>query len=96
MNFFNLLKEIKIRLYYVCLSAAVTFCCSYIFSEQLIFILAAPLGNAATRNGSSFHLIFTELTEAFLAATQLSLAMTIYTLFPVAFYQFWLFIKSGL
>lgn len=95
MNFFNLSKEIKIRLYHVCLSAVVTFRCSYILTEQSISTSAAPSGNA-TRNGSSFHLIFTESTEASLAATQPSLAMTTYTLFPVAFYQSRLLIKAGL
>ena len=52
----------------------------------------APKGEGAEK----FHFIFTEITEAFMAATELSISITIYMLFPVILYQIWLFIKPGL
>ena len=50
---------------------------------------ALSLGWLPKENQSiPFHFIFTELTEAFLAATKLSLFVSLYMLFPVALYQF--------
>ena len=43
-----------------------------------------------------FHLILTEITEAFIAATELAISITIYMLIPIILYQIWLFVKPGL
>lgn len=43
-----------------------------------------------------FHFIFTEITEAFEAATELSIYVTLYALLTIAWYHTWSFIKPGL
>jgi sec-independent protein translocase protein TatC len=40
--------------------------------------------------------ILTEITEAFMAATEISICITIYMIIPIILYQIWLFIKPGL
>ena len=50
--------------------------------------------NALTEQ--EFHFIFTEITEAFMAATKLSMFMAVYMQYPIILYQIWLFIKPGL
>ena len=91
------IREIKLRMQYVLFSVILTFFCSYFFSEQLIYILATPLEQArSSQNGTPFHFIFTELTEAFFASIIISLFVTLCVLLWIAIYQFWLFIKPGL
>ena len=91
------IREIKLRMQYVLFSVILTFFCSYFFSEQLIYILATPLEQArSSQNGTPFHFIFTELTEAFFASIIISLFVTFCVLLWIAIYQFWLFIKPGL
>ena len=91
------IREIKLRMQYVFFSVILTFFCSYFFSEQIIYILATPLEQArSSRNGTPFHFIFTELTEAFFASITVGLFVTFGAGLWIVIYQFWLFIKPGL
>jgi len=83
-------REIRIRGVYIIITAMITLVCAYSVSSQIIYILAAPIeeahkqmaggasGNVATPTAPGFHFIFTEITEAFMAATQVSILITIY------------------
>jgi Sec-independent protein secretion pathway component TatC len=105
------MREMYIRILYILFSVIITCICAYASASQLIYILAAPLEEAHNaRNeifnmtgelkeasfGEEFHFIFTEITEAFMAATQLSMFMGLYMQWPIILYQLWLFIKPGL
>lgn len=107
MNIKEYMREIYMRVLYTLFSVIITCICAYAYTAQLIYILAAPLEEAhnarneifcASHNmtGEEFHFIFTEITEAFMAATQLSMFMALYLQFPIILYQVWLFIKPGL
>jgi sec-independent protein translocase protein TatC len=50
----------------------------------------------STTGKEPFHFIITDITEAFIAAIELSIFISIYMTIPLFFYQFWLFIKPGL
>lgn len=72
---------------------------------EIIEILAGPLEEAyqvgsvareGTMEEKKLKFILTEITEAFMAATEISICITIYMIIPIILYQIWLFIKPGL
>lgn len=83
-------KEAKIRIIYIFISFIFTWLCSYFFCNQLIYILALPLKYAYVKSKTqdSFHLIFTEVTELFLAQLKISLIITFIFFLPILIYQF--------
>ena len=100
MNIKEYMREIYMRVLYTLFSVIITCICAYAFSSQLIYILAAPLEeahnarneifcalhNMTGEEGQEFHFIFTEITEAFMASTQLSMFMALYLQFPIILY----------
>lgn len=97
MNWREYLREIRIRGGYIIITGIVTMVSAYTYVWEMVHILAAPLEEAQFANSTKpFHFILTEITEAFTAATKLSIFVTIYALVPVACYQLWLFVQPGL
>ncbi len=99
MNWREYLREIRIRGGYIIITGIVTMVSAYTYVWEMVHILAAPLEEAQLDYANStkpFHFILTEITEAFTAATKLSIFVTIYALVPVACYQLWLFVQPGL
>ena len=88
------IKEIKFRVYYFSLFTLVIFFFSFLYFEQLIYILAIPLWNV--KKDFNFHSIYTELTEVYVVAIQSSFSVSFYVSSWLFFYNLWLFIKSGL
>lgn len=76
--------EIKLRVLYILYSNIISFGCSYLFSEQIIYVLALPLEKARQGGASTYpfgsHLIFTELTEAFFASITISVFVSCWVL----------------
>lgn len=50
-HFHIYLREAKTRFYYVVLSTLLTFCCSYCFADEAIYLLAKPLQEAYSPSG---------------------------------------------
>jgi Sec-independent protein secretion pathway component TatC len=105
------MREMYIRIMYILFSVIITSICAYASAGKLIYILAAPLEEAQKARkerekmtgewkeepfGEEFHFIFTEITEAFMAATKLSMFIGMYMQWPIILYQLWLYIKPGL
>ncbi len=92
------LYEFKLRCFYVLIYFFFTWFCSYFFCNQFLYILTLPLKKVYLVNNPNafFHLIFTELTELFFVQTKLATYITFFFLFPIIFYQLWLFLKPGL
>jgi sec-independent protein translocase protein TatC len=71
----------------VCSAAA------YLFSRQIARLFVAPLFRAHPDLGK---LVYTNLTEAFIAYLKISLLVGLIISFPVLLYQLWMFISPGL
>lgn len=84
--------ELKIRFMYTLLCMIITFCSSYIYSEQLCIILAAPLLD----NNTDINFIYTNLTEAFFSYLKISAFGGILFSLPFMILQIWMFIVPGL
>lgn len=89
--FFEL--ELCMRLYYIFISFLFTSFSFFFFLESSLYILAPPL---FFTNSSSFHLIYTDIMEAFFAQIKLSLFGSFFISFPYLIYQIWLFTLPGL
>ncbi len=99
------MREIKIRAGYIIISGIITMVWAYKNAWEIIEILAGPLEEAyqvgsvareGTMEEKKLKFILTEITEAFMAATEISICITIYMIIPIILYQIWLFIKPGL
>lgn len=104
-------KEIKFRFFYVLFSSCLAIITSYSQSDKLVKILAIPLEDVYYLSFSSysvqalplfdvipkFHLIFTELSEAFITHILVAINTSLYMcIIPLIATQIWWFIKPGL
>lgn len=85
------LIEIKIRSYYILLSFLLILSSFILFFDSFLYLLASPL-----LNNSSFHLIYTDIMEAFVAQIELSLFGSFIIFLPYLMGQVWSFILPGL
>lgn len=88
------LLEIKFRVIYIIFSFISTFISAYIYSEQILKILATPLFYTYEIKDLSF--IYTHLTEAFLSYLKISFFASLLFTFPIILIQIWMFLIPGL
>ncbi len=87
------LKELRKRLILSALSIIVGSLLAYVYAEPLADLLMVPLRQARP---DLTQLIYTHLTEAFIAYIKLAILAGIIASFPVWFSQLWLFVTPGL
>lgn len=93
-------NEMKTRVGYIILNTFLIFIISYLFSDELFYIIAKPLifnmseGELVPDNNK--RLIYTNIAEAFLTQIELAFYLTTYISLPYLLYQTWSFIKPGL
>jgi sec-independent protein translocase protein TatC len=97
---YSYLSEIRYRFYSILFYFFFTLSSSFLFCDQIIYLLIKPLekicSNLTQFSHIPFHLIFTELTEIFLVQTKLATYTTLIFLFPILLSQIYLFLKPGL
>jgi sec-independent protein translocase protein TatC len=92
-HFSGHLQELRRRLL-ISLGALVGFSAvAYLFSPQIARFFISPLFRAHPELGT---LVYTNLTEAFLAYLKLALLVGLVFSFPVLLFQLWMFISPGL
>lgn len=84
------IKEIKLRLIFICLCFLLNLLTLYHYKEQLIFCL----GQHQTSNFP--HFIATNLPEIFFCVIKFSIHLALYCTFPIIILQIWLFIIPAL
>jgi sec-independent protein translocase protein TatC len=92
-HFAGHLQELRRRLL---ISLGALLACSavaYLFSQQIARFFISPLFRAHPELG---RLVYTNLTEAFLAYLKLALLVGLLFSFPVLIFQVWMFISPGL
>lgn len=91
--FANHLQELRNRVLISFVSIFVATAVAYYFSEQIVGHFVSPLVSA---HPDLANLVYTNLTEAFVAYLKISLLVGLVVSFPVCIYQFWMFISPGL
>nr|QIA60478.1 Sec-Y independent protein translocase component [Trichocolea tomentella] len=94
MNFVlkTILKEVRIRVFWILICSSFTWFTCYWFPEEFIFLLAKPF---PTLPYSDSSLIRTQLTEALSTYVTTSLISCFYFLFPFLSYQIWCFLMPS-
>jgi sec-independent protein translocase protein TatC len=87
------LDELRRRIIRALIALAIGTGLCYNFAERIYSTLLSPLTTALPADS---HLIFTELTEAFLTYFKMSLWGGFVLASPVIFYQMWRFVSPGL
>lgn len=87
------LAELRRRLLIAVGAIVVCSSVAYIFSRQIAGFFVAPLFRADPTLGK---LVYTNLTEAFLAYLKVSLLVGLIFSFPVLLYELWMFVSPGL
>ncbi|MDR9501108.1 MAG: twin-arginine translocase subunit TatC [Desulfurivibrionaceae bacterium] len=87
------LQELRRRITISFLAVALASGIAYLFSESITSFLIAPLF-ASTPELS--HLVYTNLTEAFVSYLKISVLVGLFVAFPVVLYQVWMFAAPGL
>nr|YP_009049986.1 SecY-independent transporter protein [Chlorella sorokiniana]YP_010387301.1 tatC [Chlorella ohadii]AII02120.1 SecY-independent transporter protein [Chlorella sorokiniana]AIM56871.1 SecY-independent transporter protein [Chlorella sorokiniana]UPO68037.1 tatC [Chlorella ohadii] len=86
VNFQYHLFELKLRGFYLILSAITTFFICWNYQLEIVYILGRPF----IQLHQTF--IFLELTEAFYTLVKISLILTLFLLLPLVLYHFWCFL----
>ncbi len=87
------LKELRRRITISFLAVALASGIAYLYSESLTRFLIAPLFSSCPELS---HLIYTNLTEAFVSYLKISVLVGVMAGFPVVLYQIWMFAAPGL
>lgn len=87
--FKTIMEELRIRVFWILIGFSATWFTSYLFSEELIFLLAKPY---LTLPYSDLSFICTRLTEALSTYVTTSLILCLYFAFPCLIYQIWCFL----
>jgi sec-independent protein translocase protein TatC len=93
MTFTEHLEELRWRLLKSLGAVAVAFILSYLFSDRIFAVMAAPL-KQSLQPGQS--LIGTGVAEAFFIEMKVALVAAVFLSCPVIFYQVWRFLAPGL
>ena len=91
--FLGHLEELRKRIIYCAIAAAIGFVICYGFKEDLFYILVSPLKGQLSDNSK---MIFTNLTEGFFTYLKTAFVGGILLASPFIFYQVWMFIAPGL
>ncbi|MCL7489081.1 MAG: twin-arginine translocase subunit TatC [Desulfobulbaceae bacterium] len=86
-------KELRKRLVRSILAIILATVVAYLFVDQIVAVCMQPLYTAYP---ALQKLVYTKLTEAFIAYIKLSLLVGIIASFPVLVYQVWMFVAPGL
>jgi len=93
LPFYTHLEELRNRLIKSAVAIGVSFCLCYFFSDTIINILFAPVNQALPGNSK---MVFTALTEGFIAYLKVAFWASLIVSSPVVLYQLWSFIAPGL
>lgn len=87
------LRELRHRLIVIFLAIIAASGGAYAFIESLVRLLVEPLRRA---HPSAYHLVYTNLPEAFVSYFKVALLAGLLIAFPVIVYQLWMFVAPGL
>ncbi|MEN8257761.1 MAG: twin-arginine translocase subunit TatC [Thermodesulfobacteriota bacterium] len=87
------LLELRRRITISFLAVALASGIAYLFSEAISRFFIAPLFASCPELS---HLVYTNLTEAFVSYLKISVMVGVITAFPVVLYQVWMFAAPGL
>ena len=92
-NFSGHLKELRDRLLIVFAAIAIASGVAYFYAEQIADFFMRPLFLAYPSLG---HLVYTNLTDAFIGYIKIAILVGLGVSFPVCIYQIWMYIAPGL
>jgi sec-independent protein translocase protein TatC len=87
------LKEIKFRFFYICFCFILSFIVSYIFVDEILYLIAKPL---IVLSFFQRNFIFTNISEAFVTYLSISFYTSLISSIPLIIYNLWLFLTPGL
>lgn len=87
------LKELRDRVLVCCVVLALTSGAAYFYSEKIADLFMLPLFTAYPALG---HLVYTNLTEAFLSYIKVALLVGLAVSFPILVYEGWMYVAPGL
>ena len=87
------LIELRTRLLHTVIFVLVVFCCLFYFSNDIYYIISAPLQNLLPENTS---MIATDVVSPFLTPLKLTFFASVLLSIPYILYQIWAFIAPGL
>lgn len=87
------LLELRRRVTIAFLAVVLASCGAYFFAEDISLFFIAPLFQASPELS---HLVYTNLTEAFITYLKMSVLIGVIVSFPVVLYQCWMFMAPGL
>ncbi|GLV58775.1 Sec-independent protein translocase protein TatC [Dictyobacter sp. S3.2.2.5] len=96
MSLIDHLEELRWRIFKCLIAVAVGVVIAFIFRNQLIHILDAPLPLSANNVGGNHGLTMTGLGEGFTVTIKIAIVFGIVFALPVILYQLWAFISPGL
>ncbi len=89
------LKELKLRIFYCLIFLTVSFCFTYLVSNEIYQFLLKPLANSWT-NLENRKMIYTSPGEGFTTFLSLSFYSSLYISLPFFLTQFYIFLSPGL
>jgi len=92
-HFSGHLKELRDRLLVCFAVIAVASCVAYYFAEPIADFFMRPLFVAYPSLG---HLVYTNLTDAFIGYIKIAILVGLAASFPVCIYQVWMYVAPGL
>lgn len=88
----KILREVRIRFFWVVVSFALTWMIAYCFVEEAIFILAKPFLKLPTNGPMEAHFLATQLTETLYTNLAVASIVACAFVFPLVSHQVWSFL----
>lgn len=94
-------NEIKLRILFIFICFLTSFVTSYLYSEELFYILSKPLIDAYSNKSpnlddTNVRFIFTDISEAFLTYIRISIISSLILTAPYIVYQAYSFFRPGI
>ncbi len=96
MSFFDHLEELRKRLVYSVIAAAVGFFACWGYAENIFGYMQRPIMEALRHNGMAEKLVYLNPTEPFNLYLKIGFMAGIFFASPFILYQVWMFISPGL
>jgi sec-independent protein translocase protein TatC len=96
MTLIEHLEELRRRIFKMLIAVGVGSVIAFIFREQIMKVLTAPLPKQAEALGPPGKLVVTGIAEGLTVFIMISLAAGIILALPVILYQIWAFVSPGL
>jgi sec-independent protein translocase protein TatC len=96
MSLVDHLEELRWRIFKILIAIAVGTIIAFIFREQIVAFLSAPLPKAADQVIGHGKIVVTGIAEGFTVMLMVSIAVGVILALPVILYQTWAFIAPGL